>query len=136
MEYKYYKTVKKTASENSSLVLNGKDLFDFSLLDSMDISEREKDVIKNHALKYVSVAFCESMYGQIFDAFSACDGVALYHKHRVYNQKTGKRLYVLFELARIKHNSLTRKSVYDKFYDCTEHKATNDKYEPEFDIEL
>lgn len=136
MEYRYYKTIKKTAMENPCLVSNGENLFDFSLLDSMDISDREKEIIKNHALKYVSTALYEDMYIKKIDTFSACDGVALYHRHRVYDKKTGKRCYVILEIARIKHRTLTRKSIYDKFYDCVEHKASNKKQEPDFDIEL
>lgn len=135
MAYKYYKTLKKTAMENPSLISNNENLFDFSLLDSMEISEKEKEVIKNHALKYVSAGLYEDMYMKNFNEYFSCDGIALYHRHKVYNKKTGKRCYVILELARIKHQSLTRKSIYDKFYDCVEHKASNHKNEP-FDVEL
>ena len=73
--YQYFKTAKKTAKENNLIFSIGtfgdKDLFDFSLLDTMEIPEEEKDVVKEHALKNVSVASRESWYGKAWQASGA-----------------------------------------------------------------
>ena len=76
-QYKTFRTAVKTAKENNLILKDKENLFDFSLLDSIEISAREKEYIKNHDIKYVSAAFKESFYGTEFDNFSACIGKSL-----------------------------------------------------------
>ena len=57
-EYKLFKSAQKTAKQNNLIISdnnisNGKVLFDFTALDSMIISDIEKEIIKNDALKNV-----------------------------------------------------------------------------------
>lgn len=141
--YKYFKTAKKTAKENNLIISIGtsgnKDLFDFSLLDTMEISEEEKDVVKEYALKYASVAFRESWYGKQFNPFHVCSGNALYHVKRIYSSNTGKLLYRIFILAKIKHISGTRNNVWEEYYKNKEYKADNgycDPYYDNMDVEI
>lgn len=114
-EYKLFKTAKKTAKENNLILVDGHDkkLFDFSILDGVEIPEEEKEVIKENALKNVSCAFSEAFYGENFNNFHWCDGVVRYTDQCIYSKDTGKRLYVIFSIAAIRHNSYTRKSVHD-----------------------
>lgn len=55
-EYKIFKTAAKTAKENNLVFKDKENIFDFSLLDSMTISDREKEHIKEHDIRYVSAA--------------------------------------------------------------------------------
>ena len=134
-EYKIFKTASKTVKENN-LVFNDKEnIFDFSLLDLMEISNREKEHIKEHDIRYVSAAFKESFYGTEFDNFSACVGKSLYHVQKVFSGTTGKIRYRIFTLAKIEHNTQERTHVYDK-YTVTTYKESNGYDESIFDIEI
>lgn len=118
-EYKIFRSASKTAKENNLVIADGisggcKRLFDFSLLEGMEISEREKDIIKECALKYSMVSNPESLYGKCFNNFSSCSGRALYYVQRVYSID-GRRLYNIFHLGKIEHKSAMRKSVYEDF---------------------
>ena len=59
-EYKLFKTAKKTAKENGLVLEDGtylykeKRIFDFSLLDKMDMPDIEKEVIRKCAIQTVS----------------------------------------------------------------------------------
>ena len=59
-EYKLFKTAKKTAKENGLVLEDGTYLykemriFDFSLLDKMDMPDMEKEVIRKCAIQTVS----------------------------------------------------------------------------------
>ena len=136
-EYKISKTAAKTAKENNLVIADSyekeKRLLDFSLLEDMEISDEEKEVIKKYA-QSVSAAYKESFYGETFDNFHACNGIALYKPYKVYNSSTGKRLYVIYQLVAIKHYSSHRQSVYDE-YKTTEHKQKIGTGEP-IDIEI
>lgn len=134
-EYKIFKTAAKTAKENNLVLKDKENIFDFSLLDSMEISDREKEYIKEHDIKYVSAAFKESFYGTGFDNFSACIGKSLYHVQKVFSETTGKIRYRIFTLARIEHNTQERNCVYDE-YKVTTYKESNGYDEPIFDIEI
>lgn len=118
MTYKLFKTVKKTAKENGLLI--SKDwncntiLFDFALLDTLEISDREKQLVKSSALKNVCVSNKDDFYGADFDNFTRCNGITNYISNNVYN-KHGKRLYTIMQLTRIKHNSFNRDCIYDSF---------------------
>lgn len=125
-DYKYYKTAKKTARENNLVIADGlcgnteKRIFDFSLLDSVDISEQEKKTIMSDAVQTVAAWQKTSLYGKIFDKFTACDGEANYYTTRVYNKTGRKRLYCIYTLVGLKHYHKERKSVYENNYDVTE----------------
>jgi hypothetical protein len=134
-EYKIFKTAAKTAKENNLILKDKENIFDFSLLNSMEISEHEKEYIKEHDMKYVSAAFRESFYGTEFDNFSACIGKSLYHVQKVFSEATGKFRYRIFTLAKIEHNTQERIHVYDK-YTVTTYKESNGYNEPIFDIEM
>lgn len=136
--YKLFKSASKTAKENNLILSGNKDkkLFDFSLLDTLSISAEEKETIKRYALQYVTPAFKESMYGEEFNYLHNCNGISLYHIQKVFSGQTGKRIYSIFTLAKIKHYSCRRKNMYEQYYDTTEYKADNHKYEPLNDIEL
>lgn len=134
-EYKIFKTAAKTAKENNLVLKDKENIFDFSLLDSMEISDREKEYIKEHDIKYVSAAFKESFYGTEFDNFSACIGKSLYHVQKVFSETTGKIRYRIFTLAKIEHNTQERTCIYDK-YTVTTYKESNGYDEPIFDIEI
>lgn len=125
----------KTAKENNLILKDKENLFDFSLLDSIEISAREKEYIKNHDIKYVSAAFKESFYGTEFDNFSACIGKSLYHVQKVFSETTEKIRYRIFTLARIEHNTQERNAVWDQ-YTVTTFNASNEYIEPIFDIEI
>lgn len=140
-EYKLSKTAAKTAKENH-LTLAGekydcklKILFDFSLLESMTIPNTEKEVLKDYALRYIRPSDKISYYGKIFDDFTACDGIAYYYKHRVYS-KDGRHLYYIFQLAKVKHDSKSCNSVYDKKYNVTTYEGSCGYSMPIDDIEL
>ncbi|MCI8506930.1 MAG: hypothetical protein HFI67_12200 [Lachnospiraceae bacterium] len=140
MEYKYklFNTASKTAKENNLILSRDKDkkMFDFSLLDTIKISEEEKEIIKKYALKYVDPAFKKSMYGEVFSYLHNCNGIALYHIQKVFSKNTGRRLYSIFILTKIKHYTNRRKSIYEECYDSVEYKADNQKIESLIDIEL
>lgn len=134
-EYRVFKTATKTAKENNLVLKDKENLFDFSLLDSMTISDREKEHIKEHDLKYISAAFKESFYGTEFDNYSACIGRALYHVQKVFSGTTGKIRYRIFTLAKIEHNTQERIHVGDE-YTATTYRKSNGYSEPIFDIEI
>ena len=137
-EYKVFKSPAKTAKENNLVLTDGisnklKRLFDFSLLEETKISKEEREVIEEYALKYVTAADLESLYGKAFNNFHTCDGQAFYTVQKVYSQD-GKRLYNIFHLGIIKHRSAVRKCVYDDFTvtEC-QHKS---QYQSHSDIEI
>lgn len=134
-EYKIFKTAAKTAKENNLVFKDKENIFDFSLLDSMEISDREKEHIKEHDIGYVSAAFKESFYGTEFDNFSACVGKSLYYVQKVFSGTTGKIRYRIFTLAKIEHNTQERKHVCDE-YTVTTYRKSNEYGEPIFDIEI
>ena len=122
-EYKIFKTAAKTAKENKLVFKDKENIFDFSLLDFMEISDR------------VSAAFKESFYGTEFDNFSACVGKSLYYVQKVFSGTTGKIRYRIFTLAKIEHNTQERKHVCDE-YTVTTYRKSNEYGEPIFDIEI
>lgn len=134
-EYKIFKTAAKTAKENNLVFRDKENIFDFSLLDSMTISDQEKEYIKDHDMKYVSGAFKESFYQTQFDNFSACVGRSLYYVQKVFSETSGKIRYHIFTLARIEHNTQERNNVWSK-YTVTTYMMSNECMEPEFDIEI
>ena len=140
-EYKLSKTAAKTAKENNLIIAEKrigekiKRLFDFSMLDSMTIPNNEKEILKDDALRNLMSSDKVSYYGKLIDNFSACEGIACYYRHRVYS-KDGKHLYNIFQLAKVKHYSKQRESVYDKYYDVTTYEGNCGYKEPINDIEL
>lgn len=134
-EYKTFKTAVKTAKENNIVYKDKENLFDFSLLDSLEISDHEKEYIKNHDMKCISGAFKESFYGIEFDNFSACIGKALYHVQKVFSKTNGKLLYRIFTLTKIEHNTQERIHAWDQ-YTVTTHRASDGYMEAIEDIEI
>lgn len=134
-KYKIFKTAAKTAKKNNLVLRDKENIFDFSLLDNMEISNQEKEYIKDHDMKYISGAFKESFYQTQFDNFSACIGKALYHVQKVYSETSGKLKYRIFTLARIEHNTQERNNVWSE-YTVTTYRVSNECMEPEFDIEI
>ena len=114
-EYKVFRSINKTTKENNLIAFDNKRLFDLSLLDTLNISEKEKDLIVND-IKHIFNSNLTSFYGTIFDDFYACNGIAEYHKHRIFSEQ-GTHLYTIFELYSVKNYSKTCKSIYDTFYD-------------------
>ena len=94
-EYKVFRNVNKTTKENNLIALDSKRLFDLSLLDDLNISDKEKDLIIND-IKHIFNSNLTSFYSKIFDDFNACNGIAEYHKHRIFS-KQGTHLYTIFE---------------------------------------
>ena len=140
MKYKEYdilSTSKKTATVNNLEISSNKErLFDFSLLAEVEITDIEKNIIKQDAIKHIMFSSKVSYYGETIDQFAACDGVALYHVQKVYSAKTGKRLYGIFTLAKIKHYSKNRQSIYENHYNAVETIKENGYNEPLTDIEI
>lgn len=139
-EYKFFKTPGKTARENKLTIADGiyyseaKRLFDFSLLDKMEILEEEKEVIKNDAINNIRSSNKISIYGNQPDLFSYCFGNAEYHVQHVYSLD-GRLRYNVFTLSRIEHNHCERKDMRDEY----EHSClckSNGYDEPVFDVEL
>lgn len=138
-EYKLFKSAQKTAKQNNLIISdnnisNGKVLFDFTALNSMIISDIEKEIIKNDALKNVCSFSKESFYGSEIDSFTTCIGYALYYAHPVYG-KTGKRLYVIMQLAKVQHTHTERKSMYDA-WENTKTEYSDGYMQPVFDLEV
>lgn len=136
-QYNLFKTAKKTAQENNLMISNdGKTLYDFEVLNGMPITEWEKECIRKDALRNITAGNINQLYGCIYDNFSACDGMALYYCHKVFNKDTGKRLYVIMQLTAIKHYSKNRNSVYEKNYHVTTIETKSGYCEPFSDYEI
>lgn len=121
-KYQLWKTAKKTATVNN-LVLsdnNGiskyKILFDFSLLDSLDIPNEENTAIKNRSVRYCSVANRTEFIIFNLDNFSLCDATVDFAAYKVYDSLTGQLLYVIMELVHIRYCHAERNSIYDDYY--------------------
>ena len=136
--YKLSKTAKKTAKENNLVkpesLSNTVQLFDFSLLDKMAISEAEKETLMNDAMKHVTGAFPDCFYGKEIDNFTTFSGIASFYVHHVYS-KDGKHLYNILELAAVDHCHKTRNSIYDD-YSAEEIKAHTEYGQPLTDYEI
>lgn len=118
-EYKVFRSPAKTAKENNLVLVNGlgnkcKRLFDFSLLDETEIPEKEKEAIKEWALKDVTGSHLTSFYAKKFNNFYACEGNAAYTMQRVFSVD-GVRLYNIFRLDFLRHSQIIQKTYYDDF---------------------
>ena len=133
-EYKVFRSINKTAKNNNLIVLDNKRLFDLSLLDDLNISEKEKGLIINN-IKNIFNSNLTSFYGKKFDDFTACDGIAEYHRHRIFS-KQGTHLYTIFELYSVKNYSKTCESIYDTFYDVKETTLSSNYDAPLDDVEI
>lgn len=118
-EYKLYKTAKKTAEANK-LELAGKGrnkkLFDFSLLDTLDISEDEKNAIKAQSMEHCDAVAKSGYITYEADWWTICNVIADFNCHQVYDANTFKRLYIIMEAKRIKYNHAERQHTYDQYY--------------------
>lgn len=113
-EYKLFKTAKKTAKENSLMFADNQRIFDFSLLDTLEVPAEEKQEMQATALKTVTANFNTAYCIKSFDNFHFIDGYIDYSIYRVYDSH-GKRLYCIFEAENIHHTSGHRKSVWDDY---------------------
>lgn len=52
-EYKVFRNINKTTKENNLIALDNKRLFDLSLLDDLNISDKEKSLIINDINAYI-----------------------------------------------------------------------------------
>lgn len=116
-EYKLFKTAKKTAKENGLVVEDGivskeKRVFDFSLLDKINIPDIEKEVIQERAIKTVSASSRTAYHQHQFSNFYWCGGHVDYAIHRVYSID-GRRLYCIFQIVRIHHYNANRNTVWE-----------------------
>jgi hypothetical protein len=138
-EYALSKSAQKTAKENNLIFIkdhyNNNVIFDFTVLEELDIAETEKEYIKADAISIISAGHKEQMYTKVINNFVACDGIAYYNCHRVYNT-SGKRLYVIMQLASIKHIHGERKTVFDPYYNNTETIIKSGYDEPYQDYEI
>lgn len=127
----YYKTAAKTAKENGWTLADSwagskvKRVFNFALLDSMDIPDDDKQVIRDDAIKCISVVNRDCFYGHAYNGFRTIGGTAAYALQAVY-AKDGRRLYNVLHLIGVAHTQSTRKSVYDD-WTYSETKAVSDK---------
>ena len=138
-EYKLYKSPQKTMKENnlieSEKLGNTKTLIDFSELENIqELTEEEKEVIKQDAIKNICAYSRESFYGKEIDNFTSCIGIAGYYIHRVY-RKDGKHLYNIMQLGKIVHTHTERESVYDS-WEGARYEWKSDYSQPLNDYEL
>lgn len=138
-EYDLYKSKAKTMKENGLVEGNGsnntKTLIDFSELENIqELTEEEKEIIKQDAIKNICAYNRESFYGKEIDNFTSCIGIAGYYIHRVY-RKDGKHLYNIMQLGKIVHSLTKRESVYDS-WENTRHEWKSDYSQPSNDYEL
>lgn len=121
-EYKLFSSVQKTAKENNLLYVNGnrmtdiKLLFDFSLLETLDISKDEIEAIKADATENCSAANRTAFVFYNADNWTVCEAIVDFNAHKIYSKKSGKLLYVIMEVKHIKYTHAERKSIYDKYY--------------------
>lgn len=138
-EYDLYKSAAKTMKENGLTEGNGsnntKTLIDFSELENIqELTEKEKEIIKQDAIKNICAWNRESFYGKDIDNFTSCIGVAGYYIHRVY-RKDGKHLYNIMQLGKIVHTHTERESVYDS-WEGARYEWKSDYSQPLNDYEL
>lgn len=140
-EYNLHKTVKKTATENNLILADAlinnkvKRLFDFSLLNDIPTYDWIKENIQEDAINNISPANKTSFIGTQYNHYLAYDGVAEYYVHRVYD-KTGKRLYDIFQLAKVNIHEYKRQEIYGKLQSEGILEAGCGYYPPMDDIEI
>ena len=120
--YRYFKTAIKTAKENSLTLVNGNGftehtmLFDFSLVEGLDIPEEEKELIKQDAMKHCSIVNSTAFVITFPDRFTSLYAVVDFACQKVFDAKTYKRLYVVMKANHVKYAHGERNSAYDKFF--------------------
>lgn len=120
-------TAKETAEKNNLVFKDeSKDersIFDFSLLDNIKISEREKEYIKSHDMykvrEHIKTTLC--MYNTRLNDFLSCNGSTFYYAQKVYCKSTGK-IYKIYTLVKIEHHTQKRID-YESRYTETVYKA-------------
>ena len=133
-DYKLFKTAKKTAKENGLVYADNKRIFDFSLLEELDIPEEEKQVMKDAALKTVTAGSKTAYAIKKLDNFHFIDGYVDYSVNKVFTDNGCKRLYCIFEAANVHHTSGNRKCVWDEFdYKTIDNKRCAVSREIDFD---
>ena len=121
-EYTLQKNARKTAEENNLILVDGncmtdkKLLFDFSFLETLDIPENEKEVIKADSMKHCSVADRTAFTFYNADNWTICHAITDFNYHRVYNSKTWKLAYIIMEVKHVKYFHAERINIYDRQY--------------------
>lgn len=117
--YAYYKTPAKTARVNNlnQAGLSGKSLFDFSLLDEMELSEQDKEMIKEESFIDDDLIACngESYYCKKYSDIEFCTGNTYFTVYKIKNAKTGKYLYRVYQLVGVDHLSQERANTDSKY---------------------
>lgn len=121
-EYKLWKTAEKTAKGNNLVYVSGnrmsdgKLLFDFSFLETLNIPEDEMEAIKADATKNCSAANRTAFVFDDVDDWTVCEAIVDFNVHKIYSEKSGKLLYRIMEARHIKYTHAERKSIYDRYY--------------------
>ena len=137
--YDLYKTVKKTMKENNLFLCNygNNVLLDADILADINLnSDHRNAIIKNIQKLHI---FHDTMGVFIlrFDKWTAFEIRATFANHFIYNEKTGKRLYVISEITNCKVTTMRRESIYQARYDdITEQIRKTDHAAPLNDIEI
>lgn len=138
--YDLYKTGAKTMKVNGLMEMRYdlKCYLDLSLLDdpAIDISDEEKEHIKNHIAEMHITWEWQDTFIILYDNFTSFTVMAQFANHNVYSKKTCSRLYRICELTRVRVVKGTRKSVYDQYYNNTMYEVNNYHSEPAIDIEI
>lgn len=117
--YAYYKTPAKTARVNGldQAGLSGKSLFDFSLLDDMELSEQDKETIKEESFIDDDLIACDgkSYYCKKYSELEFSSGNTYFNVYKIKNAKTGKYLYRVYQLVGVDHVSQERTNIDSKY---------------------
>lgn len=135
----YFKTAAKTAKENGWTLADSlcgdkiKRIFDFALLDTIDVPAEDKETIRRDALKNVYAANRISLYSYVH-TFVSCSGSAIYKNQAVYD-RSGKRLYNVLHLVSVTHTHGVRKTVWDEYDNVMTETKDNSLYN-DVDLEV
>ena len=118
-------TIPKTLKANPMLIKstqNKRYLFDFSLLDNYSDSIESDTItdIKNQCLKNItSITMREQYISKPCNIFTTIDyysGAFFFKAYAIYDNQSGKQLYVIFQLVKIEHFAIQmHESIYDEF---------------------
>ena len=143
-EYNLFITPQKTAKQNNLFFVDGnavssnRILFDFSFLDTLDIPEEERTLIRQDSMDHCSIANNTVFVFRNPDEWTTMNAVCDFHYQKVYDSKTWKLVYVIMKLHKIKYYHAERHSLYDKYFNenIKEFDVQNGELQPAYDIEL
>lgn len=136
--YNLYKAVKKTARENNLLPVEygNNVLLDASILADIDIDDEYRDAIIGNIQKYHIYHDRMGVFIVIYDKFVTFEVRAFFANHRIYNEKTGKKLYVISQITAVKVTKIQYLNIWNdsrEIQEITKHTYYN---EPIADIEI